>query len=414
MQEIIDYTNNKLNETYSEHKKKAMNVIKNYIISHNLILYGNLAIKEYLKDKIEIDEVDSYYQCISLNGRKNIAEIITILRELEYANFNTSILHLPFGIKCIIAFNEFEKKLPILEVLHVNKYEYYRIKATIEGKQLKIIHPLLLKINLLNDLIDPLNYYNNWKDSYNKLLLLDEYCDELKWSNKNIKTKRKPIAKEKELIDLLVANGVIFTGDFVYNLYQKCVKKPWLRLNKISVISFDSNKLVDKIKKKLGNNISIKTFDNKVSFIDKKISVYYNKHNILDIFEVPNACVSYIDYNYRNKKIKVANYFMLLKYYYGHLWENMSTKKVDNSYIAHIKGMIKNLISARETYLRDKKLLGIASSKGNQLFMIFGLKCDYLTENYTNMQYHNMKIWEYKKTHTEEEYRKAKKICEPI
>ena len=405
MQEVIEYFNKNLDKNYHEYKEKAMNVIKNYIISHNLILYGDLALKEYLKDKIEITEINSYYQCISLNGRKNIAEIITILRELDYSNFKTNILHLPYGIKCTIVFHEFETKIPIFEVLHVTKYVYYRIKATIEGKKLKIINPLLLKINLINDLIDPLNYYNKWEESYKKLILLDKEYDELKWSNKNIKTKRKPIAKEKELINLLIDNDVIFTGDFVYNLYQRCVKKPWLRLNKISVISFDSEKLI----KKLGDNIKIKTFDNKVTFIDKKMST-----NTLEIFEVPNACVSYVDYNYHNKKIKVVNYFMLLKYYYGHLWENMSTKKVNNSYVAHIKSMIKNIIIARETYLKNKKLLGITSSKGNNLFMIFGLKCDYLTENYTDMQYHNMKIWEYKKTHTDEEYRKAKKICEPI
>lgn len=449
---IAEQIHKEMDQTYYNYKMKAWDYIEEYIIQHNLIIHGRLAIMELLKQKKinkhdssllpKIDEPNRYYKCFSLNGKKNIAEIITKLRELKYDNIRSQVTHLSYGVRCVISVGEFRQTLPVFEVIHISKYEYYRLNTSAEkikksrkavalNKPLKVIHPLLAKISILNLLIDPLDglnevYSDNWETMYKYKILMDKYYNEYFWlkgRNQNIKSRKKSQNNIlNDIFKILVEHDVIFIEDFVYNIYQYNKK---INLTKYVVLARDIKSLINKLKKKLeqgSKKIIVKEFDNKVNFIESKYIISYNNEHLLDIYNITSNCVPYVNYKLKNKQVKIGNYFVVLKYYYAILWDNLvnyMNKKCSISYVLHLEGMIKNLISCRETYLKQNKSLGIMrrsqqDMKKNNIFSVFGINCEYSNEYYTDTRAHNVKLWEYKKTHSSEEYSMAKRMCEPL
>jgi len=466
LDEIVEKVETHANKKYKEYKQPAIDMIEEYITKYNLIVYGYMAMKELLNTK-KITKEDSYmlnmtpqqdvyYNCYSIKGRKNVGDLIKNLQKLNYRPIRSNVIHGANNVRCQIKIGEYNRGLVIIEIVHITPYEYNKlIKTSVKIKKgnstMNIISPLIVKIQLLNRLIDPLSGFEEWKRFYMYKLIFDKYYNDyniFKGDNRKILSKRiNKVPKIFRIIEWIIFYNLddqfMFLGNYIYKMYVDKAKK-YRNLNvpnvykytitakdadglankivnilkKNSIISTPMGKYTIKLDRHIINDLEIKKYDSTIDLIDQKFIIKLGKKVLLDIYQLPSYCIPYLRTlnirNYPPKKvdINISNYYVLLRYYYGLLWDNYVNLTPKNSnFVNHLEGIIKNVIYCRENYLKYHRELGIEK---NNIFKVFNSKCLSTDGLYTDIAAHNVKLWEYKKKLTREEYNKIKSMCQPI
>jgi hypothetical protein len=493
---IVDNINNNEDKLYRQYKFNATDMIEQYISKYNLIVHGYIAMKELLLinniNDYDLDiinnirESDIYYECYSIKGTKNIGDIIKNLQKLNYKNIKSEVIHLNNRVICKIKIGEYNRGLHIIQITHITQNEYNKlfntsIKINKNNVTFYVVSPIVIKINLLNHLIDPLNDYKKWDKFYLYKIIFDKYCNDfymLNGNNNNIFNYRLnkipliyTIIKWILFYNNISSYSYMFTGDYIYKLYTEQIKNIYSNYNKIniphiykyviitkeplslmnnildllksnSVINSPKGKYTINLDKQLLKKLNISQYNGLIDIIDKKYVLKLDNKILLEIYKFPDKSIPYINYNFnsiKNKKdigvgdfrkaktkqsftplkthsfknIYISNYFILLKYYYSILFENiinLSLKK-HSSYkcIKNIEGIIKNITFCREYYLNKYNLSG---TEDNNIFKVFNLEC--FNHDISDNIIHNKKLWEYKKKLNKADYNKIKSMCQPI
>jgi hypothetical protein len=159
-----------------------------------------------------------------------------------------------------------------------------------------------------------------------------------------VKFIRKKIIRKSKLV---------VVGFYAYDYYAKkeSVKEVLGKLPFIEAITTDykkdANHIYRHLKKKFGNNITVKEFSPFITFNDKRVEYYYNNKLVLRLYGNNMRCTVY---NYSDKKkVHFGTYnlvfmYLLFSYYYAYINRN---KGDTNNYMA----LLVRLQKIRNSYL---------------------------------------------------------------
>jgi hypothetical protein len=179
-----------------------------------------------------------------------------------------------------------------------------------------------------------------------------------------IRFLRKKIIRKSKLV---------VVGFYAFDYYAKkeSVKAVLSKLPFLEAITTDYNKDTNHIyrhlKKKFGNNITVKEFSPFITFTDKRVEYYYNNKLVLRLYGNNTRCTVY---NYSDKKkVHFGTYnlvfmYLLFSYYYAYINRN---KEDTNLYLA----LLSKLHKIRNSYLESHGFTVIDPSP----FQDFTMKC---------------------------------------
>lgn len=338
-----------LKEIVSKHDKKnkiklfnenkgIFDIIKNFILENELILYGGTALNMLLPKKVkfyseyELPDYDAF--CI--DARNKGIELAKIFKEkgYKYIEFKDAIHAGTYKL--------FVDFLPVLDLTETTKpfYNYLYNNSHKDQDTEMLIAPVeLLKWSLYTEMASPESSIHRWEKLYKRLIIINRNIkidkilknDKIKKIYESMKTSSiNEINNKKELFtssssvnekDKLILNnlinlikiekGNIFIGDMASKYYTTFFKKI-KDFDKIEVLSKDPKNILDSIKEKYKNVIIKKT--NKIyEVITEKYNVYFNKKLLLVIYVLPrNKCFSFKTF----KDINIGTIDTILGFYY--------------------------------------------------------------------------------------------------
>lgn len=441
---IIDDIINKIdkceNDTIKKIKKKANEIIKKYAAENELIIRGKTALRKLLKQKsskIELPQINptsNYFQCYSRMGMKNIGNIIRLLKNAGYDNIRSESSTTQSYLSCSIFIGN--RNLKIIEIIDVNHTHYnFLIKSSIKIGDLYCINNVLAYQYINNKLSIEAN-----KEIYEYKMLFNNFIPELeiyngpsdmKFARKMMEKNKRNVKKsamnniakliEKNIIklfdELCKENDVIFVDDIAYALYamnsgENSVFLP--KINKISVLSREPEKILEIAKKIIGKSAEYKKYESIADIVKSRIEMRVGGKLLLSIYNTIDDCIQYSIIQNGGKKnskieIKIGNYFTVMSYYFS-LWWLFNIFGKNSLFIAL---SVINLIIAREYYLEKNNLLGIE----NNIFRVFDAKCFQYDNKYifaSDLVHPKILMLEYKKKYGIDKFKEIKRTCKKI
>lgn len=352
--------------TYKE-MTLVYNLIKNYIIKTNKIVYGGIAQNLFIKQK---NPKDVFYK--EING---VFYNWPNLADIEFYSFNpiqdavniTELL-LKSGFKNIEAkegvhpdtYKLFINFINYCDISYLPIYIYNNLPTQIINN-MRCTNIYFMLADSYRVLTDPLTSYWRLDKTINRSQLLLTYYP-FKKIIKNIdsfnifKSNNNIILKfiRKKIIHSL---KLIVVGYYAYNYYSKKVSKNLLLHNipYYEAISEDLNKtgkyIYKILIKKYGNNISTKEYFPFFLFIDKKIEYYYKQNLIFILYGNNNRCTVY---NFSKKKNTYFGTFNLVLMYmlFNYIYYTINKYKNADLFLL----LINKLIEIRNIYLNKHNI----------------------------------------------------------
>lgn len=380
-------------EPYRSETNKAVKVVEDFIAEKGRIIYGGLAMNEFIKLKNKKDaiyEEDTIklpdYDIYSPDPINDIIQISNKLfhmgfkdvRCLEAAHAGTYTIHLdPINSNLVDIHYVWTPHYHLIEKKKIGRFYY--------------VAPEFMYIDIYKIYTDPLLAWDfRLEKMYTRGSLMEYYYPIQKPDSKfdvNIITP-----KNQEIIDILKYiineylinnNHIIITNAICYNFFIK-KSNPELNVNipHIELITNNIKTIYENIlqilyKKYKKELITIKYFHPFFELFDNSIEIYYNNILIVKLYKNMNRCIPFIEVNTDSKskdKIHLISFHGLLFHYYSYLFYYKYKK--DHDKYKFTKHLIYNLIIGRELFLKKNNLIGNEKTIFRELI----INCKYKTQ----------------------------------
>jgi len=355
----------------------VINIISEFIISKNLILYGGLVINLILPKKLRFykDYTMNDYDCYSKNPLKDSFELAKIIEDQGYKYIKIRRAIHTGTYKVLV----YGKQIFDISIIDNDTYEKYLSVSNEERKSIKHytseynILPLdIIKKNLYYELSRPEQSGHRWEKIYNRLnLLITTYP-----SCKSKKVyKCLPIDKEytssvDHLLKYIKNNNNPIIDSYSLKLYEKsenCCYRLNTNSTYITILTEDYAKSKTDITEILNKCLDVENnytiicnHDNKTNyneFPSYTLQILNNKtkntFNIVKIVLIKNECFSINKIKgYTVGSIDTCLFFIYNDYVINKIFKNDKNKSLDNLYYInqydnHIKNNIKTDVEKR-------------------------------------------------------------------
>jgi len=379
-------------EPYRNNVNKAIKVIEDFIYEKGRIIYGGLALNEFIKlqnkndaiyeeDSLQIPDYDIYTP-------EPINDLIYICNKLFNLGF-TDVYGRSAVHNDTYTINLDSINSSIIDLHYVWKQQYNLIPKKKIGKFF-YTDPEFMYIDIYKIYTDPLLSWDfRLEKSFKRGSLLEYHYPITKPQTKfnpdsyTIKDSiRIDIIKYLIKSYLINNQNIIMINEFVYNYFmKKCNSNYKINISHIEILTSNIQTTYDNILELLylkykKDLITKKYYHQFFELFDNSVEIYYDSKLIIKIYKNLNRCVPYITVNIdTNPKdnINLISFHGLLLHYYSYLFYY----KCHNNYDEYIftKHLIYNLISEREKYLKKNNLTGIEKSIFKELI----IDCKYKT-----------------------------------
>jgi len=367
IKEIIDFAQKKKLVTLEPNYKEYLavnSIVTDYIKKNQRIVYGGIALNEYIKEKSPKDVI---YKDIGKNDIEiyspdpvlDVKSMCDILYKQKYKYIEGKEADHPGTFTIFVNFDKY------CDITYVPKLVYHNLPF-IKVNGFRLIHPSIILTDTLRVYTDPLtSYYRLDKtfDRTNKLLKVAKF------------EPKKGVIKEDTtytyIINALVpkiANikTLIFVDDTAYNYYMEQVSSKKLKESHIG-LSFQDfqnnaqkiyNALLDIVAEKdkdFRQNLKVDEYNIFFQFWERRIVISYKKTPIVTMYQNKDKCYQFREIERYNTKINIGNFTLVLLYYLIHYQYNgifrLETKELEYR--------LGNLLDAKNTYLtkHDKTVL---------------------------------------------------------
>ena len=315
----------------SEEIKSIISIVENFIQKKKLICYGGTAINNILPAKdqfydntIEIPD----YDFLSPNALEHAKELADIYYKLGYKEVEAKAGQ-HFG-----TYKVFVNFIPIADITQINETMYASLRR--ESIRISGIHylpPNMLRMSMYLELSRPAGDISRWEKVLKRLTLL----------NKNYPLKSKKcnydfFSRKMESIDhadeiftitkkFFIKDEVVFFGGYASNVFSRYMQgkskvNPNPDFDVLSMNAKDSaDKLVQKLKEKGINNISILKHPNVDEYVPVHYEVKVGKDTISFIYQTI-ACYSFNEIFIDGEKVKVATIDTMLSMLLAFIYTN--------------------------------------------------------------------------------------------
>ncbi len=365
---------------------KLLDIVKDFIISKKLILYGGTALNELLpKNKKFYDKTDlPDYDCFSYDAKKHSIELSKLLKNKNYQYIEVKTAIHDGTYKIYVNF------LPVADFTQVSfKFFSHILQESNQQKNLikyqkdKLLNiaPLnILKFSLYKELSSPVGSIHRWEKIYKRYKIFNS-VHKLKYKNKQNDLYNIKFFEDKniltELLKIISESKYVLVGNFAAQLYIfNNYKFEYYNINTfLSVFEILSDNYIETAKffknylkydkNKYTLEIIHRTWYNeilpqriKLILIDKNTKEEYKLLSIIDSY---NTCVSVKKIN----KYIIGTPFTLLKYLYSYL-------DVYSIYEPNKAEIYKYLIYQLENNIKNKSLDDLFSIEciGNEKTLI--------------------------------------------
>jgi hypothetical protein len=285
---VIDKYENNVNNEYKKKAKKLELIVKNFIKSKELILYGGTALDLLLPKNKKIyndDKLFDYdvYSCNAINDGKELVKLL-IENNFKYVQLRQAMFTND-------TFKIFVENLGACDITMISKEEYNKLKSVAYiRKNMLIIAPHILLAYMCMELSQPQLAYYRWSKVYDRHIILNK-----EYGINTIKNLTLNTIIPHTNIEKLLTESLLF-----------------FKKNKLPLLGYHALKIIQ------GKNINkFSIFDNEMSYIScastdisivinfykKKLDItvqsykYFTriKHdniNICDIYDASNICIS--------------------------------------------------------------------------------------------------------------------------
>jgi hypothetical protein len=358
-------------------------IILNYLRCEDckLIVTGQRAIEALLPNDIPPDPIKNHFEIISDYPHKHRNEIADLLE----ANGYTDVQRLIYGSN------------PTINVKHRTRVKFYYAKTQLFNSiDVRIIEgiryesEIMLKIKIYSQFTNPSSNIGDWKELYQINTALNKKFELETGKRKCFIVPEKYINDpeiikfKKILLNSFLKNPkIIIVGMFGYQMLVNPDAEN--KINYFEVISLNIKEDIEKIKTLLGSkDILIKKTGATLNYHGPKLSIYYNKHKLIDLYDGKNDCVPFTSIN----GYTIGSFHLILKYLYIGVW--VAKKQINNKFVEQKNlCLIDNLIKTREQYLINNKKIGVEPGP----FKIFHTMCIGKREDIILQEYENK--WDY-------------------
>lgn len=269
-----------------KYTRKLMKIVKKYIESNDLIVYGGVALNEMLPKSKKIYDSTTLkdYDCYCVNNKLHGKKLVDILINEGYKYVESK---KGFSVDTIKVFVEFISVCDFTEISK-EQFEFYQ-SMCIRKNGMNVVSLSIIKSSLSMELSQPNLSYYRWEKLFPRFrLVLEEFKE------KNIKVEKRVVndnvALYERLLETIKKNRLPLGGLLGYKLHKNESIYPLYKYGEkmavISVLCKSSSlyKLEDCLK-----GSKIKTYDNK----DGTFS-YYDKNGvfIMDVYLADDRCVA--------------------------------------------------------------------------------------------------------------------------
>ena len=392
--EFLDQAVQKNNRYQKKHEKdniidpRMISIVQDFIIDNQLICYGGIAINNILpKDSqfydYDIDIPD--YDFFSKTAMKHAEELCDIFSKEDFVYHVEAKSAFFYG-----TYKVFVNFIPIADITQIHDDFYDRlIKTAIVVENIPYTHPDFLRMSLHQELSRPLGDVSRWEKIYTRMNILNRYYPITRKAREmtSIQTLNDTIAPElQKIVDIMITNGCIFNNmNMVKCLYKKYMSKKIgknitckksnihsrLLQDQFIVFCDDISSLNKSLKSKEIGNIEIQEKKSIYKFIKKYEEVFINNTFVGIIFEL-DSCMSYHNYEYKSKNIRIGNLDTILHLYFSIVLMDDVSINTNNVYdtISFLYDIIMKYEALYIKYLQNKE----AHSQPKELIR-FNLPC---------------------------------------
>jgi hypothetical protein len=404
---IIRKANNIRQKTIEPYKKDvdiALDIVKQFIIEKERIIYGGTSQNEFIKLKnkkdafydeasLDIPDYDIYSPC-------PVEDIIYITNKLFNNGFKD--VHASEAVHQGTYTIRINRITPAVLDIHYMWNKHYVMLPKTKIGDFYYVNPEFMFIDLYKIYTDPvLSYDFRIEKVFHRCTLLEKYYP-IQCDDSHFNTHYFPIIsnENKNIINTIIKDylthnkNIIICGLFAYNFYvNKVDKSKSVNINYLSVLTEDINKVKTDIINKINKIVKDKTkvtYEEYHPFYEVFDSLYKIKYNNVVLFEIighMNRCVPYITVqNKENIQLQFMSFHGILLHFYSYLFLYKFEKKF--KLIQFIKCLIDNIQKCRIKYLHDKNLSGIEHG----IFAELIIACKFSTDDDRNI--HEKKIQE--------------------
>ena len=349
--------NYKLEPNFKEFKK-VHNILLDFIIKNNKIVYGGYAWNKlitkknpddaiYHKDLIEYPDIEFY----SFEPIKDFIKLCDLFHEknFKFVQFEEASHHETYSL--------FINNHNYADVSYMPKMLYNKLKYR-EIDKLKLVDPNFIYIDIYRMFNDPITSYWRIEKSLKRAQILMKHYP----LNINSKFVRRNIDIGMETVLNFVRQQIIENSELLvfgyyayeYYLYKGTNEKKNLYVPYYDVISTNLKTDAQIIFKKLQDydkNIKVEEYHKFFQFLDKSFTFKFNGKVILNIYGANELCIPYM--NIEKKKIKIVTYpymiqMFLIKSLYHYVFKNMEES-------LNLNYLLLELIKIRNKYLKSNK-----------------------------------------------------------
>ncbi len=317
----------------SEEIKKIIDILENFLITHNCICYGGTAINnilpkyaQFYNRDIEIPDYD-FFSPNALDDAKELADI--------YAKHGYKEVEAKSGMH-FGTFKVYVNFIPIADITYLNDEIFNAIsKEAITIAGIKYSPPNFLRMSMYLELSRPAGDVSRWEKILKRLNLLNEYYPFEKNTNCETVDFQRELSEKSEdsdkmyitTRDSLIEQGVVFFGGYASSLYSKYMSENERRKIKnipdFDVLSEDPEKtatiVIERLKTIGFKNVGSITYDMIGELIPERIEIKVNKDTIVMIYK-PIACHNYNTIELGNKRVNVATIDTMLSFYLAFIY----------------------------------------------------------------------------------------------
>jgi len=380
---VENYRQNQITE-FQQSKKGIFKDIEKYIAEHGGLLNGISALK-MMADANGNEGFDIEDHGIFIIVAKAQDYTIKIGKFLA-----TKYSGIAVSSKFDGDFNVLQDKAIIMTIKNTGE-KTLKVMPTWRSPALKCVAPMILKIEFLLNLVDNQEGVEKWLETYKNNELLDRIAPfKLIGKMPPSVAGGKPSNVLSKVREWAIENRRIFIGAYAYTMFMTESKKhnyfkPAVMFYEImSVNPAHDIETLKKILSEAGDAVA-SAFEVKKNYSDldyhgNKWSISYNKNKILDIYDISNYCIPFVEkIGPDGLKMILGNYYILLLYFNLGVLTSYQIEAVNKPAAIRLRdrlnAMMMELINERAAYLKRSRKTGIAGPDENNLFDVFQVDC---------------------------------------
>lgn len=301
----------------------------NYFKENDIIIYGGLALNQYINIYDSSDMLYSDFDIFSPNALKIAIELTNIIY-----NKTGKYIILGEGLN-LKSYNITIEKHQLLDITYI-PLQYYNIIPFNIFNGIKYASPDYLYDAFMLVFFDITNSIYRWKKDYIRFKELIKF---IKYEEPTYTSNKLEFTYETNNIIKYVNNNsnIFIIGKFHYNILQSIFgDNSFLKMNYIDVMCENIQNEINKLKQ-IFKNITIHIYDKFYEYLPKKYAIYVNGNLIINLYEMYETNFPY--YSYSNYKLPTIpmSIFLLKQMHYLKKMNGQNSSDILNTIYSFIK-----------------------------------------------------------------------------